>query len=61
MLRQADYIHRSVLPHGQTGAAVGIPADVRRDLDLEPGEDGDKVDLRYRREDGVLEIHFPDR
>jgi len=56
--KEKPYFGRSVLPNGQTGAAVGIPAEVRNDLDLEPGEGGDTVDLRYYREERKLEIFF---
>ena len=56
---EKPYFGRSILPNG-TGAAVGIPAEVQRDLDLEAGEDGDTVDLEYDREAGKLTIFFPD-
>lgn len=61
MLQQTSYLCRSVLPHGETGAAVGIPADVRRDVELEAGEGGDVVDLEYNREEGTLTVHLPEK
>jgi hypothetical protein len=60
MLKVGNWLNRAVLPHGETGAAVGIPADVRRELEVEPGEDGDSVDLEYDRETRTLTVHFPD-
>jgi hypothetical protein len=58
MLKQTNFFGRSVLPQGDTGAAVTVPADVRRDQDLTPGED--IVDLEYNREENTLTIHFQD-
>jgi len=57
MLQQTSFLCRKVMPHGNTGAVVGIPADVRRDVDVEPG---DSVDLDYDRESETLTIHFKD-
>ena len=54
-LRQASFLCRSVLPHGQDGATVGIPAEVRRDLGIDVG---DNVDLDYDRDAETLTIHF---
>ncbi|WP_227132323.1 DUF1905 domain-containing protein [Halorubellus salinus] len=52
------YFDRSIFPTGGGGAAVGIPAEVRRDQDLEPGKDGDTVDLEYDRKEATLTIFF---
>jgi len=57
MLSQTAFLSRSVMPHGESGACVGIPADVRRDTGLEAG---DNVDLEYNREESTLTIHLPD-
>ena len=54
------YFDRSIFPTGGGGAAVGIPAEVRRDQDLQPGKDGDTVNLEYDREAGELTIFFPE-
>jgi len=54
-LQHKRYLNRSVLPHGSTGSALTIPAEVRDDLDLAPG---DAVDLEYDREKGTLTVHL---
>jgi bifunctional DNA-binding transcriptional regulator/antitoxin component of YhaV-PrlF toxin-antitoxin module len=46
-----------VLPHGQTGAVVGIPSDVRDDVGIEPG---DTVDMDYRRDENALVVYLDD-
>lgn len=56
MVTERNFICRSVLPNGETGAAVGIPAEVRRDVGLKVGADGDKVDLQYDRENETITI-----
>lgn len=51
------YICRAVTQSGQNGAAVNIPAEVRRDIGgLEPGADGDTVDMEFDREKKTLTI-----
>jgi len=57
MLSQASFLARKVLPHGESGAVVGIPADVRRDADIEPG---DPVDIEYNKENGTMTVHLRD-
>lgn len=57
--KQATYLCRAVLPVGNGGIAVGIPAEVRDDLGIEAGKDGNKVDLTYDREEREITIHFP--
>lgn len=54
-LSQSSYLCRSVLAHGDDGAVVGIPAEVRRDLGVDVG---DNVDLDYDRDAETLTIHF---
>lgn len=60
MLQKKRFFGRSVLPNGDGNAAVGIPAEVRRDVGLEPGSDGDLVDMEYDREERTLTVHLPD-
>lgn len=59
MLSQTSYLARSLLQHGSNGSAVGIPADVVRDLGGVAR--GDDVDLGYRRDTEELEIYFSDQ
>jgi len=54
-LTQFRWLGRSVLPHGETGIVVGVPAAVRDDLEL---TDDDCVDVQYDREAETLTIHF---
>lgn len=49
------FLCRSVMPHGDDGAVIGLPARVRRDLGIEVG---DNVDLEYDRNAETLTIHF---
>lgn len=54
----AEFRDRSVLAHGEAGIAIGIPADVRRDLGGFGTVDG--VDLDYRDDDQELGVRFRD-
>lgn len=56
--REVDFPGRAVLQNGEDGAAIGIPALVQNELDVEAGKDGDAVDLTYNRDEGSLKIHF---
>lgn len=57
-LRRLQKLNNPLYPHGEDGAAVRIPADIRRDLELETGEDGDQIDLEYDRNAATLTVHF---
>lgn len=54
-LRQTIWLCRSLVPHGNSSVAARIPADVRRDLEIESGE---SVDYEYNRAEQTLTIHF---
>jgi bifunctional DNA-binding transcriptional regulator/antitoxin component of YhaV-PrlF toxin-antitoxin module len=56
-LKKSNFLHRKVLPAGQQGKSITIPAEVWRDIGLEVG---DAVDLQYDREESVLTVHLPE-
>lgn len=57
MLQKTSWLCRSLLPHGDGGVCVTVPASVVEDCDLDTG---DSVDLEYDRRDGELRIHLPE-
>lgn len=57
VLEKVRWIRRAIYPNGDGGVAIGVPAPVVNELDLEPGET--EVDLEYDRDNHTLCVHFP--